>query len=146
MWLKYNFSFFSGEIPIHEGEGFTGPELPNYLMTAESGEMTVRFTTDAVKNTGKFSAKFSADCPPLEVGRDAVPLPGSEASVFATAFGSKAAFTCPEGQVFATGAEEITTECRPGGKWTKARIPDCQVKKIPLLISTSNLDEEFGMG
>lgn len=40
-----------GQVPLHDGDGFTGSELPNFLMTAESGEMTVRFTSDAVKNT-----------------------------------------------------------------------------------------------
>ena len=40
-----------GGIPLHQESGFTGPDLPRLLLTAESGLMTVRFVSDAVKNT-----------------------------------------------------------------------------------------------
>jgi hypothetical protein len=43
-----------------------------------------------------------------------------------TVFGARVRFTCPEGQVFATGVERIDTRCMPGGKWSQAYIPKCQ--------------------
>ena len=43
-----------------------------------------------------------------------------------TVFGSRVRFTCPEGQVFATGVEVIDTTCMPGGKWSQSYIPKCQ--------------------
>ena len=43
-----------------------------------------------------------------------------------TVFGSRVRFTCPEGQVFATGVEVIDTVCMPGGKWSQSYIPKCQ--------------------
>ena len=43
-----------------------------------------------------------------------------------TVFGSPVRFTCPEGQVFATGVEVIDTVCMPGGKWSQSYIPKCQ--------------------
>ena len=44
----------------------------------------------------------------------------------ATVFGSRVRFTCPEGQVFATGVEVIDTTCLPGGEWSQSYIPKCQ--------------------
>ena len=38
------------------------------MLSADSGEMQIRFKTDASKNARGFSAVFSADCPPLEAG------------------------------------------------------------------------------
>jgi hypothetical protein len=43
-----------------------------------------------------------------------------------TVFGARVRFTCPEGQVFATGVDRIDTRCMPGGKWSQAYIPKCQ--------------------
>ena len=43
-----------------------------------------------------------------------------------TVFGSTVEFSCPEGQVFATGNKTIFTECMPGGQWSQAYIPKCQ--------------------
>ena len=108
-------------LELHPSGGFTGSETPDYFLTADSGEMVLRFVTDAVKNNGRFLAQFSADCPQLEPGKDAI-----SSSLFDTAFGSRAVFSCPEGQVFATGVDVIETECMPGGKWSHSYIPDCQ--------------------
>ena len=44
-----------------------------------------------------------------------------------TVFGATVEFSCPEGQVFATGNKTIFTECTPGGQWSQAYIPKCQV-------------------
>ena len=54
---------------MHDGAGFTGSEVPNYMLSADSGEMQIRFSTDASKNGKGFSAVFSADCPPLQPGQ-----------------------------------------------------------------------------
>ena len=43
-----------------------------------------------------------------------------------TVFGATVEFSCPEGQVFATGNKTIFTECMPGGQWSQAYIPKCQ--------------------
>lgn len=41
-------------------------------------------------------------------------------------FGTLVTFTCPSGSEFATGQQEIETECRPGGIWSVNYIPACQ--------------------
>ena len=53
-------------------------------------------------------------------------LAGAIATSSATVFGSRVRFTCPEGQVFATGVEVIDTTCLPGGEWSQSYIPKCQ--------------------
>ena len=55
-------------VQLHEGEGYTGSEAPDYMLTAENGEMQIRFITDGSKNAGGFSVVFSADCPNLQSG------------------------------------------------------------------------------
>ena len=107
-------------LPLHPPGGFTGGETPQLVLTANSGEMVVRFTSDSLNNAQGFSAVYSADCPPLQPGEGAI---GTSTE---TVFGSEAMFTCPRGQVFATGVQEIQTRCKPGGKWTKSYIPRCQ--------------------
>ena len=76
--------------------------------------------TDNSKENVGFSAIYSADCPPLQAGAGAI------ASSVDTLFGSVVQFTCPVGQVFATGVPEIRTECRLGGEWSQSYIPACQ--------------------
>ncbi len=56
-----------------------------------------RFITDSTKSSIGFSAVYSADCPELKAGAGAI------ASSIDTTFGSRVTFTCPAGQVFATG-------------------------------------------
>ncbi len=52
-------------------------------------------------------------------------------------FGSVARFTCPVGQIFATGAEEIETQCMPGKytivissffHWEKSNVEYCAIR------------------
>ena len=64
----------------------------------------VRFITDSNDAAAGFSAIYSADCPPLEAGAGAI------ASSRDTTFGSVVQFTCPLGQLLATGVREIRTE------------------------------------
>ena len=64
----------------------------------------VRFITDSNDAAAGFSAIYSADCPPLEAGAGAI------ASSRDTTFGSVVQFTCPLGQLLATGVTEIRTE------------------------------------
>ena len=64
----------------------------------------VRFITDSNEAAAGFSAIYSADCPPLEAGAGAI------ASSRDTTFGSVVQFTCPLGQLLATGVTEIRTE------------------------------------
>ncbi|XP_063243609.1 sushi, von Willebrand factor type A, EGF and pentraxin domain-containing protein 1 isoform X2 [Bacillus rossius redtenbacheri] len=105
---------------LHPGDGFTGTTVPKITLTASSGEMLVRFLTDALHNGKGWRATFSADCPPL------LPGAGALASSRDTAFGTAVTFTCPVGQEFATGRPRITTECMMGGNWSITYIPACQ--------------------
>lgn len=45
---------------LHSGNGFSGRTLPKLTLTAESGEMTVRFVTDSLRTKNGFRAIFSA--------------------------------------------------------------------------------------
>ena len=53
-------------------------------------------------------------------------LVGAIGTAINTVFGSRVRFSCPEGQVFATGVEVIDTTCMPGGEWSQSYIPKCQ--------------------
>ncbi|KAG8295757.1 calcium ion binding [Homalodisca vitripennis] len=105
---------------LHPGNGFSGSAVPKITLTASSGTMLVRFTTDALHNSKGWHAEYSADCPVLRPGE------GALASNRDTAFGTVVVFTCPIGQEFATGTSKITTECLPGGNWSVSYIPRCQ--------------------
>ncbi|XP_043234344.1 uncharacterized protein LOC122387849 [Amphibalanus amphitrite] len=110
----------SSSLRLHSGDGFTGPSPPQLTLTAQSGQMLVRFNSDPLKTAKGFQAVFSSDCPMLEPGKGAI---GTSRE---TIFGTRVTFTCPAGQEFATGKSKIMTECLPGGKWTVSYIPDCQ--------------------
>ncbi|XP_055387901.1 uncharacterized protein LOC129616312 isoform X2 [Condylostylus longicornis] len=105
---------------LHSGNGFTGTQAPKLTLTASSGEMLIKFVSDALHNSVGWSATFSADCPNLKPGM------GALASSRDTAFGTIIVFTCPIGQEFATGKNKIITECQKGGKWSVDYIPKCQ--------------------
>ncbi|XP_046990617.1 sushi, von Willebrand factor type A, EGF and pentraxin domain-containing protein 1 [Schistocerca americana] len=105
---------------LHPGNGFTANAVPRITLTASSGEMLVRFVTDALHNSLGWKATFSADCPILQPGL------GALASSRDTAFGTQVTFTCPVGQEFATGRSRITTQCMLGGNWSVDYIPPCQ--------------------
>lgn len=105
---------------LHSGEGFTGNTRPKITLTASSGEMLIKFATDALHNAEGWSATFSADCPNLQPGI------GALASNRDTAFETTVTFTCPIGQEFATGKHKISTVCQRGGNWSVNYIPKCQ--------------------
>ncbi|KAI8115214.1 CUB and sushi domain-containing protein 1 [Lucilia cuprina] len=105
---------------LHSGNGFTGTTAPKLTLTASSGEMLIKFSSDALHNAAGWSATFSADCPELKPGI------GALASSRDTAFGTVVTFTCPIGQEFATGKSKIVTECMKGGNWSVSYIPKCQ--------------------
>lgn len=105
---------------LHPGGGFTGNAAPKITLTASSGEMLLRFVTDALHNDKGWSASFSADCPPLRPGE------GALASSRETSFGTTVIFSCPIGQEFATGKSKLVSECRMGGQWSVSYIPSCQ--------------------
>ncbi|KAF7987305.1 hypothetical protein HCN44_003067 [Aphidius gifuensis] len=105
---------------LHSGDGFTSNTKPKITLTAESGEMLVRFVSDALKSSAGWQAEFSSDCPVLTAGD------GALASSRDTAFGTIVTFSCPLGQEFATGKTKILTECLPGGNWSITYIPKCQ--------------------
>lgn len=115
----YDGSSTSG-LRLHSGEGFTGTAPPKITLTASSGQMLIKFITDALHQSTGWSATFSADCPVL------VPGEGALASSRDTAFGTIIQFTCPIGQEFATGKNRIKTECVKGGNWSVDYIPKCQ--------------------
>lgn len=108
-------------IPLHPSKGFSGSTKPsNLTLTASSGKMVINFESNLLNSAKGWSARFSADCPPLKVGVNAI------ASSRDTVFGAKVLFTCPTGQEFSNGATRLITECRQGGKWSLERIPDCK--------------------
>lgn len=115
----YDGSSTSG-LRLHSGNGFTGTAVPKITLTASSGQMLIKFITDALHNSAGWSATFSADCPDLKPGE------GALASSRDTAFGTIIQFTCPVGQEFATGKNRIQTECLKGGNWSVDYIPKCQ--------------------
>lgn len=45
---------------LHPGNGFTASSKPKIILTASSGEMLVRFSTDALHSNKGWSATFSA--------------------------------------------------------------------------------------
>ncbi|CAB0001395.1 unnamed protein product, partial [Nesidiocoris tenuis] len=45
---------------LHPGDGFTGNQVPRITLTASSGDMLVRFTTDALHNAKGWHATYSA--------------------------------------------------------------------------------------
>ncbi|XP_052128948.1 sushi, von Willebrand factor type A, EGF and pentraxin domain-containing protein 1 [Frankliniella occidentalis] len=105
---------------LHPGNGFSADSVPRITLTASSGEMLVRFQTDALHNSKGWKATFSADCSVLQPGE------GALASSRDTAFGTIVTFSCPMGQEFATGKQQFTTECLKGGNWSTTYIPQCQ--------------------
>ncbi|XP_055681349.1 sushi, von Willebrand factor type A, EGF and pentraxin domain-containing protein 1 isoform X2 [Lutzomyia longipalpis] len=105
---------------LHSGNGFTGTTKPKLTLTASSGELLLKFVTDALHNSPGWSAVFSADCPELRPGQ------GALASSRDTAFGTVISFTCPVGQEFATGKNKLSTMCMEGGTWSIEYIPKCQ--------------------
>ena len=105
---------------LHSGDGFKGKTVPKITLTASSGEMLIRFVTDALHNGKGWRASYSADCPILN------PSKGVLSSSRDTSFGTVMTFTCPIGQEFATGKNRITTECMNGGNWSIKYIPHCQ--------------------
>ncbi|XP_045468348.1 sushi, von Willebrand factor type A, EGF and pentraxin domain-containing protein 1 isoform X2 [Harmonia axyridis] len=105
---------------LHSGNGFSANSKPKITLTASSGEMLLRFVTDALHDSIGWEATFSADCPPLKPGD------GALASSRDTSFGTVVTFNCPIGQEFATGRNRITTKCLPGGNWSISYIPKCQ--------------------
>lgn len=115
----YDGSSISG-LRLHSGNGFTGHTRPKITLTASSGEMLIKFQSDALHNSEGWSATFSADCSDLKPGI------GALASSRDTAFGTVVTFTCPVGQEFATGKIKISTICQPGGDWSTEYIPKCQ--------------------
>ncbi|KAK9718535.1 CUB domain [Popillia japonica] len=105
---------------LHSANGFSNNTPPKITLTASSGEMLIRFASDALHGNKGWAAYFSADCPYLKPGF------GALASSRDTAFGTIITFTCPTGQEFATGQHRITTQCLPGGNWSISYIPKCQ--------------------
>ena len=70
LFLLYS-QVFDGDstgIKLYQGPDFTEANPTNFILSADSGEMQIRFKTDASKNARGFSAVFSADCPPLVAG------------------------------------------------------------------------------
>ena len=54
---------------LHPDQGFTGSEVPQEILSADSGEMQIRFISDSLESSRGFSAIFSADCPTLNPGK-----------------------------------------------------------------------------
>ena len=108
-------------IALHPNRGFSIKTKPVGLtLTASSGRMLLFFKSNALTAGKGWSASFSADCPQLKIGLNAL------ASSRGTMFGAKVTFTCPTGQEFSNGQTKLQTECLQSGKWSLSTIPDCQ--------------------
>ncbi|KAI1303707.1 Fibropellin-1 [Halotydeus destructor] len=108
-------------VQLHPKTGFSGQVKPTgTVLTASSGKLSIAFKSNALNSATGWSAMFSADCPPLKVGRSAISSSRDQM------FGAKVAFGCPTGQEFSNGLLKIETECLQGGRWSVPRIPDCQ--------------------
>ncbi|RWS09468.1 uncharacterized protein B4U79_12754 [Dinothrombium tinctorium] len=117
----YDGSSVVSSVPLHPFKGFGGKNSPKSLtLTASSGKVTMAFISGPLNPSIGWSAVFSADCPPLKIGLNAL------SSSRETTFGAQISFTCPTGQEFSNGATKLTTECLQGGHWSLPRIPDCQ--------------------
>ncbi|KZS05970.1 Notch 2 [Daphnia magna] len=94
----------SNGIKLHPAEGFHGKTEPKMAtFSADSGDLLVRFKSDALRNDRGWKIVFSADCPQLPVDENAV------SSTKQRTFGSNVVITCPAGMEFATG----TVYCGP---------------------------------
>jgi len=112
----------SNGIQLHPVDGFHGKTVPrlNSTLSANSGDMLIRFKSDALRTGRGWKLVFSADCPQLPIGANAI------ATGSGRIFGSTISVTCPPGSQFATGVEKITTTCMMGGKWSTPYVPKCQ--------------------
>jgi len=106
------------------------------IVTAQSGKLMLAFSSSALpgssqslageqKNRG-FLATFSADCPPLKLGKNVLVSQGQQAANMAAKFGQQLTYTCPRGQEFANGQLRLQNECLLGGKWSLSKVPNCQ--------------------
>lgn len=107
------------------------------IVTAQSGKLMLVFTSSAIPagqssssaaaapNRG-FSATFSADCPPMKLGRNVLVAQGQQVALQAAKFGQQLTYSCPRGQEFATGQSKLHNECLLGGRWSMAKAPNCQ--------------------
>ncbi|XP_065584265.1 CUB and sushi domain-containing protein 3-like, partial [Artemia franciscana] len=105
---------------LHPNGGYNGRVIPTQTLTASTGELLISFKSGSLRAQRGWRVVYSADCPQLKLGEGAIP------SSRDTHFGAEIGFTCPFGQIFATGDEFLNTTCMIGGKWTKSYIPKCQ--------------------
>ncbi|CAA3006472.1 sushi, von Willebrand factor type A, EGF and pentraxin domain-containing 1 isoform X1 [Olea europaea subsp. europaea] len=110
------------------------------LLSAPSGRMTLVFSSSALPGVGGsgrgalaaagpnrgFKATFSADCPPLKLGRGVIVAQGQQVALAGARFGQQLTYTCPRGQEFSNGQLKLHNECLMGGRWTMSRVPNCQ--------------------
>lgn len=105
------------------------------FVSAPSGKLMLVFSSSALggpagapaanRNRG-FAATFSADCPPLKLGRNVIVAQGQQAASVGAKFGQQLTYTCPRGQEFANGQLRLQNECQLGGKWSMGKVPNCQ--------------------
>lgn len=81
-------------VPLHPAPKYFGGDVrpTGTVLSASSGKLALSFKSNPFNTARGWSATFSADCPPLRVGRSAT------ASSRDTMFGAKVTFTCPTGQ------------------------------------------------
>lgn len=116
-----NLNAISGNVPLHPFGGFNEKTTPLGLtLTASTGAMLIQFQTSPLNSAKGWQAVFSADCPLLKVGVNAI------SSSRETTFGTKVTLVCPTGQEFENGQTKLVTECTQGGRWSIAKIPNCK--------------------
>lgn len=96
---------------------FTSSPVPSNLATLEPAARS--------KNRG-FTAIFSSDCPPLKLGKNVLVAQGIQAANSSAKFGQQLSYSCPRGQEFSNGQIRLHNECLPGGRWSLAKVPNCQ--------------------
>lgn len=75
-----------------------------------------------------FKGTFSSDCAPLKLGKFVVVVSQSQLALANSSarFGQQLSYSCPRGYEFSTGQLRLHAECLLGGRWSLARISNCQ--------------------
>ncbi|XP_036362858.1 uncharacterized protein LOC115216258 [Octopus sinensis] len=95
------------------------------VIEVPDGKVNVSFTTNSIKNKKGFKAKYSVDCPALQLNSFAVAQP--PLSIWHQ--DSQVNISCANDYGFRdekfVGNKSILLECQEGGKWSAEKIPKC---------------------
>lgn len=109
---------------------FSSSPVPNGIPQQQALDSSNNNNNNSIKSKSNrgFYATFSSDCPPLKLGKNVQVLQGLQVANSSAKFGQLLTYSCPRGQEFSNGQLKLYNECLPGGKWSLARVPNCQPK------------------